>query len=284
MSIIIANRKERISLLQIIDTSNSDEISAFLTTTLVSRSYDVESTQHIVTLWDNLRKNIKLQDKKDFISAILATGRIMDFSMEIDDPNIINAMVSDINRNIARRTDKHDDYQKELLSAFIAAASISRTEEVEKIRQIVNLWSLITENLSLKDDLDCIVAILTIGRIMELKTKVESYEVISDIFLSLRSELENRATNLSIGQKELAGAFITSAYMEITPKVERIGDIIGTWLKICNQISVKDQWDYITMILSTGKIKDLDAQNISIHESLKDINDKIKSQIKEIVH
>ena len=37
---------------QIIDTSNPDEISAFLATTIVSHSYEVETPTLIATLWN----------------------------------------------------------------------------------------------------------------------------------------------------------------------------------------------------------------------------------------
>lgn len=270
-------------MLKIINTSNMDEISAFLTTTLVSHSYEVESTQSIVTLWDDLRKNIELKGDLDFVSAMLATGRIMDYGMEIKDRDFISNTINDINKNIEGRKIELVDFQKELVSALIAAARIARSEEVESIRQIVDLWVRIKNGIAIKNDLDLIAAVLTIGRIMELKIKVESFPTINDIFTGIRKELEERAGSMSVTQKELAAAFITAAYIEVSPKVEKIRDMVDFWLKISSQISCENQWDYITMILSSGKIKDMDAFHISDPENLKNTYGKIREHLKVIV-
>ena len=63
-------------MVEVINTTNPDEVSAFLATTLVSHSYEVESTSSIVNLWDDIRKIVRLQNDLDYIAAILATGRI----------------------------------------------------------------------------------------------------------------------------------------------------------------------------------------------------------------
>lgn len=270
-------------MVEIINTTNSDEVSAFLTTTFVSHSYEVESTSSIVTLWDNLRKEINLANDIDYISAILATGRIMDYRYEIQDPNIVNTIISDINKNMEGRTITRVDFQRELVSAFITAASISRTEEVEHIREIVNLWAIVTEKLPLNDELDLIAGILSIGRIMELKINVKGYQVISDIFVSIRSELGQHASAMQIGQKEISAAFVTAAYIEVSPKVEKIRDIVDTWFQIAEKLNVQTQWDYIASILATGRIRDLNAQQMLAHEDLSNIYQKIREQVLGLV-
>jgi hypothetical protein len=270
-------------MMQIINTSNVDEISAFLTTTFVSRTYEVESTQSIVLFWDNLRKNIKLKDDLDYVSAVLATGRIMDYGFEVKDPNIINTIITDIHTNIKGKKIESEDLQKELVSALITSASISRSEQVESIRDIVDLWVQIKDGIVIRDDLDLIAAILTTGRIMELKIKAGGLDFINDIFLNIKKELAQHISGMTITQKEVAAAFITSAYIEISKKVEKIRDIATTWLSICDQISLKDQWDYITIILSTGKIKDMDAMHFMDNEAMKGMNEKIRSQIRSVV-
>ncbi len=270
-------------MVQIIDTGNPDEVSAFLTTTFISHSYEVESTSSIVSLWDNIRNNITLQDDMDYISAILATGRIMDYRYEIKDPDIVNTIISDINKNLSGRTITRADFQRELVSAFITAASISRTEEVEHIREIVNLWTIVTEKLPLNDELDLIAGILSIGRIMELKINIKGYQVINDIFISIRSELGQHATANQIGQKELSAAFVTAAYIEVSPKVEKIRDIVETWMQIGETLNVQNHWDYIASILTTGRIRDMNAQHMLAHDDLSMIYQKIREQIKGIV-
>jgi hypothetical protein len=271
------------NLINVVNTSNTDEVSAFIATTFISHSYEVETTQAIVTLWDEFRNSLDLKDDLDYISAMLATGRVMDYGYEIKDLSMINTIIIDINKDIAARNFTSTDLQKELVSALIASASISRSDKVESIREIVNLWSIVKENISLTDDLDYIAGVLTIGRIMELKIQTKGFQVINDMLVSLRQELHQKAADMTIRKKELAAAFLTSAYIEISPKVEKIRDIVDTWLRICDQISVKDHWDYISTILCSGKIKDMDATHIMVHENLNDMNGKIRTEIQKIV-
>ena len=50
-----------------------------------------------------------------------------------------------------------------------------------------------------------------------------------------------------------------------------------------NKISVQDQWDYISTILSTGRIKDMDAQHFLASEKIENIGKKIRKHIKKVV-
>lgn len=270
-------------MLKIINTSNTDEISAFLTTTLISHTYEVESTQAIVTLWDGIRKNVKLMDELDFVSAMLSTGRIMDLGIEVKDINAYNTIINDIKTYLMGRKIDSTEIQKELMAALIASADISKSEEVESIRNIVDVWLQIKDGIVIKDDMDLIAAILTTGRIMELKIRAGGLDFINSIFLNIRKELDQYATEITITQEEIAAAFITSAYIEISKKVEKIRDIVTTWLRIRDQISLEDNWDYIASILSTGKIKDMDAMHFMDNQAMKDMNEKIRSQIKNLV-
>lgn len=270
-------------MIQLVDTSNPDEISAFLTTTFISHSYEVETTQSVISLWEHLRKNVDLKEDIDYVAAMLATGRIMDYGFELKDPDIFSTIISDIAKNIASRKIVSSDLQKELVAALITAAGISRSDKVETVREIVDLWVQVNHGLVLKNDLELVAAILTVGRIMELRTRVEGFPYINDIYLSIINELSQHVPDKPISKKEIAAALITSAYIEVSPKVEKIRDIVATWTSICDTIFVEDQWDYITMILSTGKIKDMDAQHISDIENLTFTQDKLREHIEKIV-
>lgn len=270
-------------MLKIVDTTKTDDISAFLTITFISHTYEVESTQAIVDLWDNLRKNVKLKEDLDYISAMLASGRVRDYRFEIDNMNFLQTIINDINTNIQSRKIESADLQRELMFAHITAVSISRSEKVENIREIVDLWMQIKEGIEINDDLDFIAAILTTGRIMELKIKAGGLDFINTIFMNLKKELSSQLAGSKITQEEISAAFLTSAYIEISKKVEKIRDIVEAWEHIRSGLKIKDQWDYIASILSTGKIKDMDAMHIEGHEGIKKINKKIRFQIKEVV-
>ena len=105
----------------------------------------------------------------------------------------------------------------------------------------------------------------------------------TDIYKSIKDELEQQASDRTISQKELAGAFITAAYIEISPKVEKIRDIVELWQSISDKIPYKTQWDYIGSILSTGRIKDMDIQHLITREDMMNINKKIRKELKKVV-
>ncbi|UCE38662.1 MAG: hypothetical protein JSW00_05380 [Thermoplasmata archaeon] len=268
---------------QIVNTSNPDEISAFLATTIVSHSYDVESTSLIVKIWNDLRTIVNVKEDTDFIATLLTTGSIMDFGVEIPDLNIVNTAIFDINRNIVMRNIESKDLQKDLVFALVAAAIISRTEESEKTKEIVNLWIRIKDTLAIADDLDVIAAILVTGRIMELGISAEGYQNLQDGFGKIREELKGRASGMTVTQKELTAAIITSANVASSTKVEKIGDIVDTWLSVCDLISVEDHWDYISYLLSTGRIRDMDSKVLLGPDSLQNMKDEMKGELAKVV-
>jgi hypothetical protein len=267
---------------QIVNTSNPDEISAFLATTIVSHSYEVETPSLIATLWNDLRKLVNAKEDLDFIAAMLTTGSIMDFGIEIKDLNIVNTAIFAINRNIVNRNIESKDLQKELVFALVAAAIVSRSEEVEKTKEIVNLWVRIKDGMAVSDDLDMIAAILVTGRIMELKGGEVDYQNLTDSFEKIRRELEERASGVAVTQKELTAALITSANVESSKKVEKIGDIVDTWLTVCGRISVDDSMDYISYLLSTGRIRDMDSKILLGPDSLKDMKEEMKGELAKV--
>jgi hypothetical protein len=88
---------------------------------------------------------------------------------------------------------------------------------------------------------------------------------------------------VQIGQKELAAAFVTSAYIEISPKVEKIRDIVDMWVQVGQQLPITNQWDYIASILATGRIRDMNAQHIHAREDLGNIYGRIREQLTKLI-
>jgi hypothetical protein len=268
---------------QFIDTSNPDEISAFLATTIVTHSHEVESISKIVSIWNDLRGIVNVKEDLDFVATLLTTGSIMDLAIDIPDLSLVNTAIFDMNRNMVTRNIESRDLQKELVQALLASAIISRSEEVEKTKEIVNLWVKIKDTIDIADDLDVIAAILVTGRIMELKITFDGYDNLKDAFGKIKKELKERASNLTVTQKEIAAAIITSANVESSRKVEKVGDIVDTWLSVCDLISVEDQWDFISYLLSTGKIRDMDSKNFLGPESLNNIKAEMRGELEKVV-
>jgi len=268
---------------QIINTSNTDDISAFLATTIVSHSYEVESTSLIVNIWNDLRSIVNVKEDLDFIASLLTTGGIMDLAIDIPDLKLVNTAIFDINRNMVMKNIESKDLQKELVLALVASAIVSRSEEVEKTKEIVNLWIRIKDTIDIADDLDVIAAVLVTGRIMELKITIDGYENLKDAFGKIREELKEQASKMKITQKELAAAIITSANVGSTTKVEKVKDIVDTWLSVCDLIAVEDHWDYISYLLSTGKIRDMDSKIFLGPDSLKNIKDEMRGELEKVI-
>jgi len=152
----------------------------------------------------------------------------------------------------------------------------------EKTKEIVNLWTQIMDGIAISDDLDVVAAILTTGRIMEVKLTVEGYSAIKENFESIKRVLEKEASAKEITQKEITAAIITSANVESSKKVEKIGDIVDSWLSICDLITVEDQMDYISYILSTGRIRDMDAKVLLGPDSLEDMKNQMKEELGKV--
>jgi hypothetical protein len=242
----------------------------------------VESASLIAKIWNELRNIVNVKEDTDFIATLLTTGSIMDFGIEIPDLNICNTAIFDINRNMVMRNIESKDLQKELVLALVASAVISRSEEVEKTKEIVNLWVSIKDTLAISDDLDVIAAILVTGRIMELKINMEGQQNLIEAYEKIRTELRERSLDMTITQKELTAAIITSANVESTRKVEKVADIVDTWLSICNLISIEDHWDYISYVLSTGRIRDMDSKTVLDRDNLKSIKDEMRGELEKV--
>ncbi len=272
-------------MVDIIDTSNSDGLSAFVTAGYISHTYKVESTRTIVDTWNDFRNRIKVENNLDFVSILLAIGRMMDIKNEVPEERfieMINEIKETIINDLKTRGHSSDLNKSYLLTAMITSACISKTEEVETISEILNHWETVNSKLIIKDDIDLVAGVLTIGRIYEYKYSINNFDQIVDVYIKLREYLEPIIGDNPISQNDLAAAFFTSAYLEITPKVEKIHDMISTWQELRKNLNVKDNFDYVSVILAHGKIRDLDAQFFLTDTSIMDIKDNIRNYIETI--
>lgn len=268
-------------MVNVIDISNNDDLSAFLTAAFISQTYRVESTWSIVDVWNNIRKNIKINNNLDCVSQLLAMGRLMDLKSELDDTkfnNMLNELTTTIMKDLKNRGHGPDIKDSNFITAMISAAYVSRTDEIETINEIINKWEELAKGIVIEDDIDKLSGILTMGRIMETKYKIDSINQIADIFNMFKEDIKN-VVKQEIQQKDFAAALITNAYLEISPKVERVQDIIELWQKIQNELTIVDDIDYITSILAYGRIRDLDAQYFFTGSSVNEIRENIRNLI-----
>jgi len=269
-------------LTNIINISNTDDISALVTSAFISSTYKVESTRSIVEIWREIKDKISLSDNLETVSAILALGRMMDIKEEIEKNLYINMyleLVTNFSSDLKNRGHSADMDDSKIITAMITAACISRTEAIETINEIINQWEEITGKIQIKDDLDKISSILTIGRINEYRYNINNIDQILDILSKLREYLSEIIGSKKVEQRDLAAAFITAAYLEITPKVERIQDMVTFWHELREKIKIKDHTDYVSAILASGRIRDLNAQFFLTDNTIFEIRDAIRNYI-----
>lgn len=262
-------------MLQLINTSTPDNISALLTSACVSSTYEVESTKDIVEMWKKIKGNINLKEDIDFISAILCTGRIMHGTSEMKDPEKIMDMIETFKNEINRKTETTIYNQNDYCAALMSAAFVSRSTKIVSAKDIIQLWGDIKNKIKIADDYDLISTILTSSRIADMRFQTDNLIAVGDTFENVKNAVNKKVSNVNMTVRELATAYIAAACIEITPKVEKIRDMIGAWQSINEQLTIKNNDEYVAAILTAGRIKDLDAQHFMIPESINDIHAKI---------
>ena len=267
----------------IIEASNKDELSGFITATFVSQTYKVETTHSIVDIWDDVRKNVSATNNLEYVAAILALGRIMDLNFELQEDRFVN-MMNELISTLVKELEKHghvnDISDTSFITAFLTSAYISRSERIETLNEIVNRWEAFNSKFKIKDDIDKIASILAIGRIKEFKYSISNINLLLEVFDKLKEEVSKILAGRDVEQKDVAAALLTSAYLEITPKVEKIHDIVVTWEGMLGKVTIKDHIDYVSAILAYGRIQDLTAQFMITDGDLLEIKDNIKEVIK----
>ena len=258
---------------------NRDIVVAYLTQACVSHSYKVETIKDITSIWKNLYYGVSINDDVDLLCGILACGRIMDLKEEINTAPPINNIIRNFRLEMEKENIIPNSTDKEFMYAHISAAVVENTDKVLALREIVQTWIDIRDTLEIKDSLEMICGFLTVGRILELSVEIESSDSVKNIFKMLHGELEEREGIEDFSYNDYAAAIITSAYVEITPKLEKIRDIINTWEWARENIPIENKLDFIAAVLAAGRIKDLDAKHMLLQESLSDIIGRIKERI-----
>jgi hypothetical protein len=269
-------------LAEIINTANTDDVSAFITSSYISHTYKVESTHSIVNLWDNFRKKIKLNNNLDYVSALLALGRMLDVKKEIGEERYIQEL-DEVRASIIEELTKRDHTSNltplSFVSALITSACISRTEEIETVNEIVNQWENVNKSFKIQNDIDILAGILTIGRINEYKYSMRNIEQIVEVHEKLKEHIQLEINDRTIELSDYGAALLTAAYLEITPKIERVADMVNTWAEFQRSLVIDDNIDYISSILASGRVRDLDAQFFLTGTNVFDIKNSIRNLI-----
>lgn len=238
-------------------------------------------------------ENITIETEIDYLSALLVTGRILDTKTkrrnlieEITNfiPLLKTSVIEVLTAPVIGSNDKNGAEKlikaykvndNDLAAALITTSYVYITQEIESVKKIAELWGIIRDEDLVQHKLDYLAAILGSGRIRDLKAKVDVIKEIRQITKDLKKvivdkyqmDLEN------IEQRDLACAFITAAYVSITPPIETSSQIIGLWEETRNNVKLDNSdLDLINAILICGVIR-----GFKLDEDWEILNNKIES-------
>jgi hypothetical protein len=266
----------------ILNTTNNNDISAFLAIAYISHTHKVETTRAIVDLWDNIRQKVPIENKLDFISALLATGRIMDLKKEVGDEKFIatiSELIKTISKDLQKRELGIEFNDGHFIIALITSAFISRTNEIETTNAIVEKFVHLVEKLKINDDIDKIASILTMGRLFEDKYMINNLDQIIDVYNIINDSIRKKIGTRQISQKDIGAAFLTNANVEISPRVEKIQNIIDMWHNFEKKLIIKDDMDYTVTLLTYGRIRDINVQFFVTDNIISEVKTSIRDHI-----
>lgn len=260
---------------------NRKLIVAFITQTCISHSYKVETIKDIVANWNELNTGIVMEDNIDLLSGVLTCGRLMVLKEDINTPAPINAIIKNVRVELEKAEITVEGTDAEFIQAYLTSAIVENRKRTTTVREIIPLYKDILKSLPIRNDFEILCGFLTAGRILELKQEVPDAFEAGLIYNQIYKEFKDSSAPPVITQQEYASAIITAAYVEITPKLEKIRDIINTWDWTQKNVEVQGEVDLICAILAAGRIKDLDAKHMMIRESIRDIIQRIKDKIEK---
>ena len=283
----------------IINIGYKEYSSAIITSAFVSRLDKVETTRYLTNLYREVSNTLTIKDEVDYISAILATGRVLDLKIEN------GALIEGINNLVNRFRDSvttaltspiigtkdREGAEKliktyvvndnDIASALLTTSYVFLTHEIETIKKITELWSIIRNTQIVQHKLDYLAAILATGKIRDLKSKVNVPIEIKQIILDLKRIATQRYKIKfeNLDQRDISCGLITAAYVSITPPIETNSQILDLWNNTrANAKLGNSDLDFLVAILICGLIR-----GIKLEEDWDFLNSKIETMKNTIV-
>jgi hypothetical protein len=158
-------------------------------------------------------------------------------------------------------------------AALIASCLVAKSDKIESTHFAVDLWSELRDKLAIETRFDYLVAILSVGRLLDLRIDKKNYidQVIESQDI-IKHELVLHLTYPILGEKngtemlanayivrlnDIAAAMMASAITDLSEKVETSKEIIELWGKIRDMEIVKNNNEYLTSLFVTSRINDL---------------------------
>jgi hypothetical protein len=252
----------------------------------------VETTRFLVDVYKNIGENILIRTDIDFLSAILATGRILDTKtlrrdlieeittfiplLEKSVTEVITLpVIGDDAAGAKKLIGAYKVNENDLASALLTTSYVYITKEIESVKKITELWELIRNENVVQNKLDYLAAILATGRIRDLKGKVNVINEIRQITRDLKKVIEDKyqPDPDKIEDRDIGCAFITASYVSITPPIETSSQIIKLWEESRQNVRIDNsELDLIIAILVCGLIR-----GFKLEEDWSILNSKIEN-------
>lgn len=275
----------------------NDYSAAFLAACIVAKSDKIQSTRFAVDVWEELRGELKINSRFDYLTAILSQGRLMD--LKIDENNYIEQVKEslDVIRHelVIRLTypilgekdgsevlaDSYIVRLNDLASAIMASAVIYLSQKVESSKEIIRIWDQIREMDIVNNNNDYLAALLVASRISDLKKELKDSHSLDVIIENFKSILSNIEPTLKVSKNDLASAYLTIAIISQTPEIESHKQILDLWQQLKSELKLKDfDNEVIAAILASGLIRNMTLK-IDINY-VKDIYSRIRTRLQEI--
>lgn len=281
-----------------IQESLSDQSAAFITSCLIAKSDKILPTRFTVDLWHEVRQNVKIKTRLDYLIVLLSQGRLMD--LKIEKGNYL-AVIQDTLESIRHELIIKLTYPilgekngteilaetyivrlNDIASAIIASAVTDLSNKVESTKEIIDLWDEMRRMDIIQNNNDYLTALLVTSRINDLKKEIKHTGGLSVIIENFQNLLLNIEPNLKVSKIDLAAAHLTIAVITQTPEIESHGQILAIWRKIKEELELNNtDFDIIVSILTGGLIKNMTIK-LDI-EYIKEIFTRIWTRMQEKV-
>lgn len=270
-----------------------DAIASFMTMASVASSYKVETTKNIAEGWNSLRQMVKNTDNLDYLATILSlstvfgTAELTQQSTQSLEQifNQIDLMKEDLKKEGVVEASDSD-----IAIAFLVNSSVSHSKGMSSRKALINHYQEIKDTITINDNKDVLAVHLSGARLMDVSKHPVPPELIKETFDGIRAEVDKslepdkaQLLEQGFGDNLLAACALTSAYIEISPKVEKYKDILNTWDSLLKYTIDSSQTQIISAILFAGKIRDLDSMHLfqlgALDEQIAAIDKHIKMYV-----
>ena len=248
-----------------------DHGAAYLAAGLVAKSEKVQSVRFITGFWEQLRQDLDINTRIDYLVSILTQGRLMDLKITKGDyVEIIRDNISNIRRELIIALTQPLLGEKDgseilaetyivrlndVAAAFITATYVRISEKVESVKEILELWTEIRKMDIVHDNNEFLTSLLATSRGNDLSKMIRKgggLNVLIEDFQSLSRVLN---PDQKVTKADLAAAHLTNAIVGQSPEIESIGELLRIWNKVKADFPLEnDDLDVVAAILTGGLI------------------------------